>query len=249
MALNPSTTGAIDAYWAERLGLGCDPADFERPGVSVCAADEGGIQLFRRNGSTVLGVPASLVDAIRERRSELDSLELDSDPIREWLSSDDDIEISDSDTVLGPAFYGYVDESTFTPVETVAAIDSGIRRLTDDDTDAFDRFRMVCPDEEWSAGGTELAPNRTIGAFADDRLVAVSDHECWDERIAHITIITHPEYRNRGYGHAAVSLTTEQALATDLLPQYRTLDAWPQSVALAEGLGYERWATSVFVRL
>ncbi|WP_435348428.1 hypothetical protein [Haloarchaeobius sp. HRN-SO-5] len=44
--------------------------------------------------------------------------------------------------------------------------------------------------------------------------------------------------------HAA---TTERALGAGLWPQYRTLDACPWSVALAEGLGFEQFATGSLV--
>ena len=56
--------------------------------------------------------------------------------------------------------------------------------------------------------------------------------------------MTHPDHRSAGHGRAAVSLLTDRALDAGLLPQYRTADTWPWSVALAEGLGYERFATS-----
>ena len=56
--------------------------------------------------------------------------------------------------------------------------------------------------------------------------------------------MTHPDHRSSGHGRAVVSLVTERALEVGLVPQYRTADTWPWSVALAEGLGYERFATS-----
>jgi GNAT superfamily N-acetyltransferase len=139
--------------------------------------------------------------------------------------------------VLGPAFYGYVDPTTFDPVDDEARV------LETDDESAFETLRAAVPDEEWANGGPEFRPGETVGRFVDD-LVAVAGYDVWDGLIAHVAVVTHPDHRSSGNGRAAVSLLTDRALDAGLLPQYRTSDAWPWSVALAEGLGYERFATS-----
>ena len=72
----------------------------------------------------------------------------------------------------------------------------------------------------------------------------MAGYDIWDGLIAHVAVVTHPDHRSSGNGRAAASLLTDRALDAGLLPQYRTSDAWPWSVALAEGLGYERFATS-----
>lgn len=139
--------------------------------------------------------------------------------------------------VLGLASYGYVDLTTLDPV------DADARALEIDDESAFEASRAAVPDEEWANGGPEFRPGETIGRFVDD-LVAVAGYDVRDGLIAHIAVVTHPDHRSAGHGRAVVSLVTERALEVGLVPQYRTADIWPWSVALAEGLGYERFATS-----
>jgi predicted GNAT family acetyltransferase len=68
-------------------------------------------------------------------------------------------------------------------------------------------------------------------------------------RIAHIAVVTHPSHRGRGYGKAAVAHLAARAIAEGLLPQYRTLDSNQPSLRIAEALGFQRYATSVAVRL
>jgi predicted GNAT family acetyltransferase len=66
---------------------------------------------------------------------------------------------------------------------------------------------------------------------------------------SHIAVITHPDFRGRGYGRSAVAHLAARALAAGLLPQYRTLVANHSSIHVAQSLGFELYATSMAVRL
>ena len=116
--------------------------------------------------------------------------------------------------------------------------------MTDDGDESSE---PIAPDPDAEEPGFE--PGETVGIEADGRLVAAAGYEVWDERIAHISVVTHPDYRSRGLGQAVVSRATDRALDAGLWPQYRTLDAWPWSVALAEGLSFERFASGSLVVL
>ena len=140
--------------------------------------------------------------------------------------------------VLGPTFYGYTDRETFSPVNATAEV------LTPDDEPAYETFQAAVSEEDWNHGGTVFHPDRTIGVYVDDELVALASYEIWGDVIAHLSVITHPEYRDEGYGQAVVSRVTEHALSAGYLPQYRTSDAWPWSVALSQKLGFARFATA-----
>ncbi|MFC6737666.1 GNAT family N-acetyltransferase, partial [Halolamina salina] len=82
------------------------------------------------------------------------------------------------------------------------------------------------------------------GLFADGDLVAVATltHLPFPD----VGVVVDPEHRGRGYGRAVVSMITRTAFDVDRdgIVRYRTRDSLPASVALAESLGYERWATS-----
>ncbi|WP_144240155.1 GNAT family N-acetyltransferase [Haladaptatus cibarius] len=93
-------------------------------------------------------------------------------------------------------------------------------------------------------GGSKFSAGNTVGLFVNEELGAIAGYEIWDDVNAHIEIVTHPNYRSEGYGQAVVSRATDHALSADLLPQYRTLDAWQWSVSFAQGVGYQRFATA-----
>ena len=232
MALCVRTVWILRRYWTNRLGVAVDA--FEEPGVTVGPADEGGVQLFRHDESVVIGAPTALLNSV-ERESDA-ALELDIDDagaIREWFDA-----VGVNGAVLGPAFYGYTDREVFDPV------DGDARALAAGDRPSYDTFRVAIPDDEWEHGGSSLTPGQTVGLFLGNDLVAVAGYEVWNDLLAHIAVVTHPNHRNSGHGRAVVSLATEQALSAGLVPQYRTLEAWPWSVALARQLGFERFATA-----
>lgn len=234
MGLAARTLGTLHQYWADQLGV--SPSSFEKSGVTVGSIEEDGVQVVCRDDALVIGASHSLVDSIRARLDRLASRETETptdDVIREWLSQFDGIE-----RVLGPTFYGYADRETFVPVKSDA------HALTAADTAAFRTLQRRIPAEEWDAGGPQFTPDETVGVFVGEELVSVAGFEVWDEVFAHLRVVTHPDHRNRGYGQVVVSEATVQALGDDLIPQYRTLDAWPWSVELARNLGFHRFMTA-----
>jgi GNAT superfamily N-acetyltransferase len=193
--------------------------------------------MFERDDTLAIGAPQSLIESLRGRADDLASIDA-TDPvaIREILH-----DLGSIEAVLGPAFYGYVDRETFTPIESSA------RTLIAADSSAYNRFRTTVPDAEWERGGSGFEPGQTLGLFVGETLVAVAAYEVWNDLLAHLAVVTHPDHRGEGYGRAVVSRATDRALTEGYLPQYRTLNAWPWSVALAEELGFERFATSMLV--
>ncbi|GAA0255604.1 GNAT family N-acetyltransferase [Haladaptatus pallidirubidus] len=120
--------------------------------------------------------------------------------------------------VLGPTFYGYADRESFTPIDSTARV------LTPSDKTAYEEFRAAILEEEWEQGGLKFSAGNTVGLFVSEELVAIAGYEIWDDVIAHIAVVTHPNHRSEGYGQAVVSRATEHALSAGFLPQYRTLD-------------------------
>lgn len=232
MALAPRTLWTLRHYWADRLGVTAAAFD---GGTTVGGAEEGGVQLFERGDAIVVGAPASLLDRLRERAAAAPPAS-DLAAVREWVPAD----VTET---LGPTFYGYTDREAFDPVESDARV------LRPPDEAAHESFRAAVTEAEWRQGAPGFEAGRTVGAFDGERLVATAGWDVWDGLFAHLGVVTHPDYRNRGHGRAVVSLATERALGAGLLPQYRTLDEWSGSVRLAEGLGYERFVTATLARL
>jgi GNAT superfamily N-acetyltransferase len=148
------------------------------------------------------------------------------------------------DQIIGPAFIGYTDRTMFCPFSAEET-----RLLGSEDLSSLEALQAACNALEWKHGGSQLGDQPVIGAFHGERLVSVSGYEIWDGGIAHISVVTHPQYRGQGYGKAVVSKLTDEALKRGLVPQYRTLEANKSSMALGNRLGFERYATTVAVRL
>jgi GNAT superfamily N-acetyltransferase len=241
--MRSQTREVVDGYWAEALG--CSRETLRSDGVSLVsgdAGDSGAVEVVRHGDAAVVTADPDRLSTVR---AALDGLAVadvvDRGVLTERFAGDDTG--LEADELLGPAFLGYADESTLATVETPTRV------LAEDDRSAYETLRAACPSDEWEAGGTSLHPGRTVGRFVDGDLVALAGYEAWDETLAHVAVVTHPAHRNAGHAQAVVSAVARRALEADLVPQYRTLDAWPWSVQVAESLGFERWGTSVFVRL
>ncbi|WP_053948497.1 GNAT family N-acetyltransferase [Halolamina sediminis] len=234
MTLAPDTEDRIARHWAERLD--CSPAVFSESGVTVVdTATEGTIRLVRRSDALVVAAPADLQAALVEAADTLSDADL---PATEAVTR----ALADSDTgvdaVHGPYFLGYVDEASFSPVDTDA------RLLVGADRDAFERLRERVPGEEWARASPVFRPGQTAGLFVDGELAAVATltHLPFPD----VGVVVDPEHRGRGYGRAVVSTITKTAFDVDrnAVVRYRTRESAPASVALARSLGYERWAIS-----
>jgi RimJ/RimL family protein N-acetyltransferase len=146
--------------------------------------------------------------------------------------------------VIGPAWIGYADSTTFRPHPRGAA-----RLLTGADEAAFHMLEVACPQLDWEHGGSVFGSQPLVGQFIGEALVALAGYERWGGQIAHIAVVTHPNYRGAGYGTHVVSLLAETVLAQGLLPQYRTLRANTPSMAIAAALGFAGYAENIAVRL
>ena len=100
----------------------------------------------------------------------------------------------------------------------------------------------------WRGNGREI-DMALFGEMASQDDCQLRSAKVWDDVIAHISVVTHPAYRGRGYGRGVVAHLAATALQAGLIPQYRTLDSNTGSIRIAEALGFERYATSVAVRL
>jgi GNAT superfamily N-acetyltransferase len=228
----PSTA---DTYWAAHLG--CRPRElFGRPfhlathGVEL--AGYNGVQALFRNGCVCASIPP-------EREAEFVSLLMH---VRGGCSPDHFIAALQpvASLVLGPAFVGYA--------ETVPQPSRAARRLSAQDEDAVKALERACDPTEWEHGGSPLT-HPCSGVFVGEQLAALAGYEVWAGTIAHISIVTHPEFRGRGLGRSAVAHLAQRAICAGLLPQYRTLDSNTPSIRVGASLGFQRYATSVAVRL
>ncbi len=226
-------TSLATGYWASWLGcsteaLFADPCHVITHGIEL--ADYDGIFALFRRGAATISCPAASVQRLRH---ELPPAPTTPDRFASALQS--------QGKVIGPAYIGYAEAITPTP--------GSARPLARSDAAAIERLQAACTNTEWDHGGGSVEDDPASGVFVGEQLVARASYQIWGETIAHVSIVTHPDFRGRGVGRQAVAHVSALAVARGLLPQYRTLEANRPSMRIADALGFVHYASSVAVRL
>lgn len=233
--LDPAVIAVADGYWAAHCG--CLPEELHDSPLRVLEnagelSDYRGIFALFRNGRVTLSAPADVLPEVRRRlmmRAEAWSPQEMEKLLAPWAAR-----------VIGPAFIGYAAAVPEPPVP--------VRALAGEEAPLIEALENACDPTEWEHGGSG-ARDVCSAVMADGEIAALAGYEIWGGRIAHISIVTHPAFRGRGYGRSAVSHLARRALADGLVPQYRTLEANLPSIRIAESLGFRSYATSLAVRL
>jgi len=232
--LNERIISQVTGYWASHLGcpaqvLFAEPLHIITHGVEL--ADYSGIFALFRGGAATVSFPSGSIESLRQLMSGLPATPgnfAEAFGVAGYV-------------VVGPAYIGYA-ENIRSPVHPV-------RSLTLQDASAASALRAACTEPEWEHGSSLIGEQPSSGVFVGDQLVALAGYEVWAGIIAHISVITHPAFRTRGFGGSAVAHVAERALSARLIPQYRTLESNFASIRIADSLGFCHYATSVAVRL
>jgi GNAT superfamily N-acetyltransferase len=201
-----------------------------------------GIWILAVGGAPLVSMPADVFVSHGERaKSWTGALVSDEARLLQELSS---LAVGRVGKVIGPApiHYGSAASLNLRDAGGASHITPAAAMVSD--------LRDACG-EAWNDGGSELDDDVPLfGAFDEaNKLTALASYKVWNERIAHISIITHPRHRGRGLGRAAVALAARHALSAGLVPQYRTLQANTASIAIAKRLGFIEYGFSVYVRM
>ena len=233
--LSKRTVSTANNYWATHLG--CPPDElFAEPFRIIThgagLADYCGVFALFRGGAVTVSIPPSRADTLRPLLSLLrhgcspDSFASALSPV--------------SSAVLGPACVGYAD-SVSEPMHPARALGPG-------DAAAVTELQQSCDAIDWERGGSPIE-HPCSAVFVGSRVAALAGYEVWGSTIAHISIVTHPDFRSRGFGRSAVAHLAGRAIAAGLLPQYRTLESNHPSIRIARSLGFHFYATSMAARL
>jgi GNAT superfamily N-acetyltransferase len=228
-----------DQFWAEFLGI--ELADWTVPGVSIRshAGLQGyrGLWCFRHAERTVVSAPTGWVSHLtRQLHDSSPSELLDGSFLEDLLGND-------FEHLIGPAFQGCLDPLQFRHVEN-----GNVRRLAPADASVH-QFRADCNLEDWADSGLAKATGPLMGYFQDATLTALGGYRPWNAMAGDPCLLTHPDFRGRGYGTAVASAVVKQALDQGKLLLYQTLEANRGAVRIAFALGYEQYARHVAVRL
>jgi RimJ/RimL family protein N-acetyltransferase len=232
-----------DSWWARDFA--CEPEEL-RPSSTRVQNHTGtlkgaeGIWILAVGPYPLVSMPISVPRSLHDRATSWSRLTLE-DPALLALAL---APVSVSE-VIGPAFIGY---ATTSPRDARTA--ANVRQLHEGDAAAVSALRARCTDEEWEHGGSEFSKVPTFGAFAPEgELASLAGYERWDDKIAHISIVTATHCRHRGLATAAVAMAADHALTAGLLPQYRTLKSNHPSIRVAEKLGFVEYGISIYVKI
>jgi RimJ/RimL family protein N-acetyltransferase len=215
--------------------LGVSQEAWPRDGVLIVEhgaelADYHGVFAYFQRGAIIVSLPPGCAAALRLEIQQLGT-SFSPGKFAEAMERPDRM-------VIGPAAIFYL---------TKAPDDRTARLLGPSGGAPLAELERACSATEWAHGGPPAGAD-VAGAFADGQLAAAAGYEVWGGTVAHILVVTHPQYRGRGYGRAAVARIAAHAVSRGLLPQYRTLAANQASIRIAEALGFELYAQSVAVR-
>jgi hypothetical protein len=232
--LSQRTLKLIADYWSADFGcpaksLLAQPLHLLTHGPSL--ADYNGIFALFREGKATVSFPPAAFDSLQKL--------LPSPPITpaDFAKAYDKAGFR----VVGPACLSYA-EQVPSPVHQP-------RALTEDVRSALDRLQAACGPTEWNHGGSDPDSAALSGVFAGEELVSLAGYKVWGKEIAHISVITHPAHRGKGFAQGAVAHVARAALDAELIPQYRTLESNGPSMSVAKSLGFVHYATSVAVKM
>jgi len=239
----------IGTYTAWRIG--CTPELLETPGTHVvpsvpgqhkwlmdpiAATEPDAICLFRLNGVSILRTHVSPSPKVRE--------------ILDRLPANGSVSPADIEALIegecrryGDDPYFYLGKKDFRPVDA-----EGIRRLNPDDNQAMERLHeAIDPGIRWYV---EIDHPIVFGLFSEGELVSVASHFLFDEYgIAAAGVLTHPEYRRRGFGTAVVSAAIAWALERDYIVEWITNESNLGSLGIARRVGFRRYAAETEFRI
>ena len=144
--------------------------------------------------------------------------------------------------VLGPATLAYTDTRDFCPADGAGiaqALPAGHGDLA---------ALMACVDEEEAgeSGIDEITSSVFVVRDKDDA-VAAAGYQQWPGSVAHLCVLTSPKHRGRGLARVAASAAVADALAKDLLPQWRARPDASRRVARV--LGFHELGLQLSVQL
>lgn len=111
------------------------------------------------------------------------------------------------------------------------------RKLTETDRVLFEEFHNACSEEDKDEGMVSLDDPVVYGCFVDNKIVSVSSLWNWGEHLSDIGILTHPNYRHKGYSKdVCLALMSK----TDKMFVWRCNERNIGSYKLAVSIGFKK---------
>lgn len=230
----------LKTFWFDELG--CSEEDLQPNRITVVPHGTlkgyRGVKFFSYGDSCVISAPEELVLTLQTSTSGMKpcscfTLEMVSSLIGERL-----------DRIIGPAWIGKLDNSSYQKKHSEET-----NLLCDKDWESLENLLQSCTEEEGSYSGLRVRRSPTVGIFEHGKLIASAGYEILADKVAHIGVLVHPDYRGKGLSTKVVSGITEIALQNKLGIQYQTLSSNTLSVEAAKRVGFDVFAQTIAARL
>ena len=237
----------VYGYWAKRFS--CDREDFAHPGTSaikeVELAGSDRIYIYHINKKSVVRIAPALAKQVGLPDGyKRDTVSLTVNELQFMVGEKCRVELKS--TLLDC----YLDPVDFRPF--TAQGDFKARRLhPENDISHLHSLYDACTEEDLDAADIYVDdPDPVIyGLFEKERLVAYASFRYWDEIIADIGVLIHPNYRGRGLGKAVVSALCEWCIRNEVVPMYRVFSDHQHSLRIAQALGFKEMVIIETVKL
>lgn len=228
-------------WYAEEYDL--QPADLARPGTLLVADPErdeaGSILALMRPGHCFLRVPSIVESLLRVALAgEETGFVADIGWVTDRLPLRYESLIADFHLLL------------LDPCSDIAPRrPESVRALGPADREIFTAMQAACGTEECEMGEIELDMPKVFGVFEGKELVSQSAFLHFGEGVADVGVLTHPEFRRRGYGREAVAALCRWGLDNnERAIIYRVAEFNQSSRGIARSLGFTPWATFDILR-
>jgi hypothetical protein len=236
--MESSNQADVVSFWAREMAVAPEVL-LEGPPLTISVQSlYNGVQLFLRDARLIVAVPEKLHEfvprhLVRHAPETIFSVAFLEDLFRDRFEK-----------ILGPAHVAYADGSNFRGI-----FREGSRPLTEHDTPALELLAAGLTSGEMAQSGFDPKQFPACGVFSESVLVAAANYKIWESRLAHITVAVSAAHRGRGYAQAAVTGLSTAALAAGLVLQYRSLATNSPSLGVARALGFQKFATTLYLRL
>lgn len=194
----------------------------------------GWVGIVALGGAAIVTVPADdLVGAVREALYGLPVAAVtDRDRLRAAVPVID---------VLGPASLAYLDEREHRPAEP-AAVD----QIPGNHADLAALLASVTAGEAEECGLAEVSSSAFV-VRSGTRVVAAAGYRRWPGEVAHVGVLSAPEWRGRGLARVVASAAVADSLANGLLPQWRARSQ--PSRRVARSLGFRELGAQLSIQM
>jgi hypothetical protein len=225
-SLSPASLERVRRVWRDLAGA---PTAFQRPGCATAArgsSDEARrVSVVQLGGATAVVVPPALLGRFGD-----------------LIGSQPGCDLTDPASVvelvgpvarfLGPATLAYADDGCFQPRSTraTAALPAG--------HDAVLELTSACGPQDTDESAITRVTSPVSVIKRDGKVVAACGYEVWSAALAHIGVLTHPQWRGKGLATSVASASVAHALQAGLIPQWRARCTLAASRRIASSLGF-----------